>query len=309
MTPNQPAPDLQVLAPPKPKRRWGLGVLVVLLLLAAAGAGWWYLQPKAAPISTLGSPSPAAKAATETISHAFSADYASGVGKAASANLSLAAPTTWRTQTTVDSPSTCSANGGNQPDPCFSFTFANALGSPTSVAATNQLDVYNLSGWRTYIGGNGADQLYYFAGLTDAKDKDRAIKATEALKPDTKLTPEMVRKTLLNPFVVNAALMGMSNPQYLESVDGSMHGYAFIATLAQDQEYLPVLYTVLVGERGGATLLLAGEFRLNDQRRAHLPDTKDPFWDAYKDGYQYPADTTAMADEAVRVVRSVRLVP
>jgi hypothetical protein len=305
--------DQKPTTAPSKQRRADLIILGIVAVLALSAFGLWRgLQTKStthasqAPIAKV-SPTPSASPTAETVSTDINIGFTptrAASGQTVSASLSLTAPLNWRTQIqSTDDEIFCNPSTSDQR--CFSFTFANMLGSPTSLRAANSITLFNLSGWKNF-NGDAPDQVADFGGTTDAAKKQQLITATEALTPITQLTPDSLN-SLFNPFITNAGFTGRSDVQFIQSSDGKLKGYSFIASLVQNPAYIPQTFAVLIGEDNGATIALGGEFSLNDEQRKSNPSASGTFFNSYTDRYKYGSDTTAQNDQALAVMRSIRL--
>lgn len=283
------------------------GIILGATILTIGAVAIYLAMFKQTSPSSANSPTPATAATDDSITVPLKLDYEPN-GKTGTQSfdkkLTLHAPLAWRSQ--IQSPD-LNSSCYRSVEPCVSVTFANMLGNPTSLQATNNIAFYDLTNW---LVSNNADPNYiaYFAGTTDPVKKKQLIAATLALTSESKLTTSSV-DTLFNPFITNAAFSGLSDVQFIQSADGKFKGYSFIASLSQSPAYLPKTYVVLVGQDSHATTYaISGEFVLNDNLKKTNPLESSPDFETnyFKPNYTYPQDTISLNDQALTVVKSIR---
>jgi hypothetical protein len=325
-------PDRNPLALTKPSRRPGIAVLVGILIVGAAAAGHYYGQHDGKPVSTAQqspsssvTPAAVAAASTENVTAPTQLDFASGPSgylQILNVKLSLTVPTSWRATVNTDSLGSCSANytTGALEKTCPSFNFANALGSPTSILATNSLKITDLSNWLIHTSPLVDYTSSTLSNLSSTLDKARAITNTEAITSATKMsitdiTGSTGKLKYINPFLTNAAFVNTSPITPIASADGRLHGYAVIATIAQDEDYNPHAYIVLVGKANNQTVMVTGEFVLNDKQRAEFVAVNTPHSSAIPSflaalplsNVTYPSDTLDQYNQVLTAVKTLTI--
>ncbi len=311
---------------PKPRTRAAVVMLFTLLAATTGYAGYEYGQRQSTEVlkDTPTAPVGTKKAPTETVKGLQSFDYTKNLGAPpsyVSSEFSMEVPASWRTQIATglnpDAPG-CDTGSGQVVKKCIQLSFANALGEPAGFVGTNSLEIYGLEDWSRQNTPRGND-LSTFAGLETVRAKKAAIDATLSLSDKTVLSPEMMQ-TLFQPFHGGSPTVGISQMKYVESADGTLKGYAFIATRVNQQEYRPHAYVAMLGRVENVLGVVAGDFQLNDKQKAELAaKTKrgarsdDPevqkFFTDYKNGFEYGADTKAQFDEVRGAVKTIKLEP
>jgi hypothetical protein len=284
-------------------------ILICGLLVAVAGI--WVGPRPTGPVAKKSSTAVAAKQSprasavipNESVSESVTIDSTAPNGARLSvpATVSVEVPVSWRTQIAGDlndSATDCSASLGSED--CLSFRFANALGSPTSLISADSMTLYNLDGW---LATNGSDNSF---GTETALVKKKAlVSAVVALAPSAKLTPSSIAN-FFNPFGVSTGFAGVSDVQYIQSEDGALKGYSFIASLGPQVDYRPQTFAVMIGQEHGVTVAVGGAFEINDAERRVNPQSNE-FIQSYTAGYHYAVDTLIQNDQALSVMESVKL--
>lgn len=224
----------------------------------------------------------------------------------------------WRTQ--IDNNYIYSCLREDQVSTCMDFNYANALGSPTSLANLNDTKIYDLTNWIAVSTTQNPNQLGGFWNSTKtAAEKLAEYNAVMALKTDTKLTKDMITKKLINPFLTNASFFGISNMNYIQNADGTLKGYSFIATQGQQLGYHPRLFVVMVGDVKGSNVVVTHEFYLNDKKTIEVQksytDDAPNYTNAeaaltktYADAnFAYGTDTITIANQALTVVKTLTI--
>jgi hypothetical protein len=306
------------MMPPR-HRKWPwilLGALVVAAIAAGSYfGGWQRIWPPQQSVQSSASPSPSV--ATDSIKTALDLTYiVNGVINVKPAVFSTNTPTEWRAQ--GPDANSCSEDPGYANlYVCAKYSFADAVGSPKSLnGESNSIIIYDLTNWLTSSTVSAAESVVpYFADLQKAADKQAAWNELRGLTASSKFSRASINgDKIINPFLTNAAFVGPSVPQYVESTDGSLKGYAFMSSLCQNECYQPRAFVVLGGEVSGIPVLVTGSFVLHDQKRAAFDKLapSDPqrttITDVYSnDSFVYPSDTKALFNDVLNVMMTASL--
>lgn len=264
--PSGPPPVPYGSAQPKRSKLPLIIVIVVLLLLGAGGflvfKGIIKLPVKKATAPAQ-PPAPAAPTVTtETINDAFSLVYIPHPGATQTVTkmkLSLSAPTSLRTQV---------SNRGCRSDfassllfqNCETFSFANTLGGNQDLSNRNTIEIDEVTNWLPVDEKGSFPPL----GLVKATDKQTKINFILGLKSTTDFSK--ITTDQLPSLVGNAGYVGgIQRVSYVETTDKNFHGIALMTTPAQENFYAPQTLFIMAGKVGGETVLIRGNFQLNDK--------------------------------------------
>jgi hypothetical protein len=296
---------------------WPWILLAVIAALAVAAGtyylGWQRIWPPQKATQSSASPSPEADLIRTDLDLTYV--QSDGVIKSKPATFDINTPSEWRAHGPASNSCGDDITYAKLYD-CAKYSFADSIGSPKSLNGdVNSITVYDLNDWLTTTDKTTDSLVPYFAGLQTAKDKQAAWSNLRGLSASSSFSVAAIKngdKTIFNPFLTNAAFVGSSVPQFVESNDSSLKGYAFISSLCQNECYQPEAFVVLSGEANGIPVLITGQFTINDQERlaySKLTDAQQStFANNYFNGnYTYPADTKALFADVLSTIRTASL--
>jgi hypothetical protein len=190
--------------------------------------------------------------------------------------LSVVVPLTLRTQITnsecINGDQGGPAGSGSVLEECLHLSFADVLGSGDSLTNSSYMSVWDGFSWLTRDeDDSGQDIVIPPFGLTTVAQKQKAWGLLSSLTPTTNMAGVASQLPYISADA--ASVSGNQHITFVQSADGSLKGFAYVATLSQDGEaYNPYVYYVMGGTIGSQPILISGQFRASDQTEVKAND-------------------------------------
>jgi len=283
-------PLIITLVPPPPSHRLRKALITLLIISTVASACVWSycagLLSKPATVA-IASPTPTPSITPmptiDSVKSTIKLDILNSNGGVTSTkNIKFTAqtPTSWRIQGPTNTK--CENGPYDGVKTCGTYKMVNAVGSPTSLIQTNSVVIYDLTTWL------GTDD--YVDPITHRTSVFTLLEASEpaltsshkkellnymlALKPSDAVTWSNIEGKMIFPLFHNNGIGGIDQTEYIQSADGNLKGYTFIASLCQVACYVPSSYSIMAGYVDGTPMLIVSSVKLNDQKAVDLEKLK-----------------------------------